>query len=343
LGPYRIVNWERGVHVELEAFDDYLPNTSFDSQAPSIRHAFQLWRSEALVRASMVQAGEADLAFEIGIANEDRVPKAARGTNSEVVLLVADNIWHPELKKKQVREALALAIDCAGMMESMYENTQTCFGTISQWGTIGVNEENAAPYPYDPIRAKELLAEANYDPNNEIIIYTREGRFYNDIEFTESIINQWREIGVNTSMQVMDGATHTNVRRSGCGHFEGRTCASQPNPPGPFNASSHFYLSPTSNESLDMQRQLLLRNSCGNVNSRVCDLVPGFEDRLQDAIQTPLGPERTRKLEELTTIIHNEFWFIPFFEVVSIYGMSEDLQWTPRYDPRTRINTMSFQ
>jgi hypothetical protein len=30
------------------------------------------------------------------------------------------------------------------------------------------------------------------------------------------------------------------------------------------------------------------------------------------------------------------------FQVVTVYGLSEDLDWTPRYDPRTRINAMSF-
>ena len=35
LGPYKIVEWRRGIEVELEAFEDYKPNKSFDSQAPS--------------------------------------------------------------------------------------------------------------------------------------------------------------------------------------------------------------------------------------------------------------------------------------------------------------------
>jgi peptide/nickel transport system substrate-binding protein len=342
LGPYKVVNWKRGVEIELEAYEDYKPNSSFGSQAPSIKHAFQVWRNEGLVRASMVAAGEADLAFEIGIANRDIVPRVLTGTNNEVVLLVADNIWHPELKKQKVREALALAIDCEGLMEAIYEDLQSCYGTVSQFGTVGVTLDNSAPYGYDTVRAKELLDEAGYDPENEIIIYTREGRFYNDVELVEAVVGQWREIGVNAKSVIMEGSKHQEVRRSGCGRFEDRKCVGE-EPPEPFFASSHFYLSPTSNESMDMQRQLLLRNSCGNVNSRVCDLVPGFEDAIQEAVQTPLGPERTRKMEELTNTIRDEVYFIPFFEVVTVYGLAEDLVWTPRYDPRTRINTMSFK
>jgi ABC-type transport system substrate-binding protein len=91
-GPYKMVEWRRGIEVELERFENYKPNNSFDSQTPSIQRAFQVWREEALVRSSMVAAGEADLAFVIGFENIERVPKALTSTNNEVYLLVADNI-----------------------------------------------------------------------------------------------------------------------------------------------------------------------------------------------------------------------------------------------------------
>jgi peptide/nickel transport system substrate-binding protein len=291
----------------------------------------------------MIETGEADLAFEIGFENIERVPRALTGTNNEIYLLVADNIWHPELKKKDVREALTLAIDCETIMESLYNGLQECYGNISQQGTVGITEENSAPYPYDPDRARELLAQAGYDPANDVTIYSRQGRIFRDVELWEAVVGMWQEVGVTAGLQIMEPGNHRDVRRSGCGQFEEPlTCASQPDPPGPFFQSTGYYESGTSNESLDMQRQLLLRSSCGNVNSRVCDLVPGFEEALQEAIQTPQGPDRTGRMEALTTTVHDEFWFIPMFQVVTVYGLSEDLDWTPRYDPRTRINAMSF-
>ena len=340
-GPYKIVEWKRGIEVELEAFENYQPNTSFDSQAPTIQRAFQVWRNEELVRASMLAAGEADLAFEIGNENIDRVPKFRSERNNEVYLLVADNIWHPELKKKQVREALNLAIDCETLMETLYDGLQECWGTLSQEGTVGVTQENSAPYGYDPARARELLAEAGYDPNNEVRINSRQGRIFRDVELWEAVVTMWRDVGVNAELQIMEPGQARDVRRSGCGFYgeEALQCANF-EPAGPVFASTHLYETATSNESLDMQRHLLQRASCFNVNSRVCNLVPGLEDDIADAISTPEGPERNAKMERLTTIIHDEFWFIPMFQVVTIYGLSEHLEWTPRYDPRTRINTM---
>ncbi len=74
LGPYKIVEWRRGIQVELEINEDYKPNTSFASQAPSIRTVLQIWANEPLVRAAMLQNGEADWA-QIDMEDRDLAPR----------------------------------------------------------------------------------------------------------------------------------------------------------------------------------------------------------------------------------------------------------------------------
>lgn len=370
IGPYKIVEWRPGVSVEIEAYEDYKPNTAFDAQAPSIRSAFQVWRPEPLVRAAMIEAGEGHWAVDIGFENIEAVPVAKSGTNNEVFTLVADNIWHPELSKKDVRRALALGVDCQTLMEVLYDGLQECIGNISQWGTVGINESNYADYGYDPDMARELLTSSgyykpeydptdnNYEVNEEINIHTRAARVYRGLEMFESVVQSWRDLGVNAHVVVLEPNRAREARRSGCGKFivvnddgsqdrSGALACAEQTPPAPFGASTHFYETATSNEALDMQRQLVLRNSCFNVNSRVCNLVPGlegltFEESIDDAIATPLGPERVRKMEHLAQIIHDEHWFLPFFVSVQVYGLAENLEWEPRYDPRTRVNSMTF-
>jgi peptide/nickel transport system substrate-binding protein len=342
-GPYRFTGWESGVRITLEAYEDYLPNEASDARAPLIKNVTQLWREEALVRASMVETGEADWADNIGFENAERVPQAVQAGTNEIYTLVADTIWHPELRKKEVRQALAQAIDCQELVETLYEGRQECFANISQPGTLGINEENSRPYEYNPELSRQLLEQAGYNPENEIIIHTREGRVYRDVELWEAVTNYWREVGVNARVQVLEQAQATAVRRSGCGQYEPAIaikCHEQP-PAPPTNASSHYYESATSNETLDYSRQAIQRLSCFDVNSRVCD--PELEEKINRAKATPLGPERERLLAELAQRAHDEYWFIPFFHIQAVYGLAEDLVWTPRYDPRVRINTMYFK
>ena len=361
LGPYRIVEHVPGVEVHLEAHEGYKAHNAFDAQAPVIKTARQVWRPEPMARAAMVQAGEGHWAVDVGFENIRTVPVARTGANNEVFTLVADNIWHPELSKKEVRMALAHAVDCQLLMEILYYGLQECIGNISQWGTVGINDTNFAPYEHTPETSRELLASsgyyhADYDPeannyrvNPSIRIHTRADRVYRGLEMFESVVAGWRELGVNAEMVVLEPSRALAVRRSGCGALDGPElqldCVNQ-DPPG-VGASTHYYETATSNEMLDMQRQLLLRNSCHNVNSRVCNLVPGldgmtYQDSIADAIGTPLGPDRQRKMEALAQMIHDEYWFLPFFVSVQVYALATNLEWEPRYDPRIRLNTMRF-
>ncbi len=360
-GPYRIAGHVAGEEVQLEAFESYRGNSAFDAQSPTIKSARQVWRSEPLARVAMIRSGEAHWGADIGFENIRAVPVAKSGASNEVFTLVADNIWHQELSKKEVRIALAHAVDCQFLVEILYGGFPKCIGNISQWGTVGIHESNFSPYEFNPQMSRQLLASAgyyhadynpennNYHVNPEIKIHTRPDRVYRGLELLESVTVGWRELGVNAELVVLDPFTARQMRLSGCGALDGPElqldCVNQA-PPG-VGHSTHYYETVTSNETLDMQRQLLLRTSCHNANSRVCNLAPGrdgmtFQESIADAIATPMGSNRQRKMEELAQLIHDEYWFLPFFVSTQVYGLAPTLEWKPRYDARIRLNSMRF-
>jgi ABC-type transport system substrate-binding protein len=346
------VEWRQGVEVELEAFEDYKPNPStIYSQAPSIKRVFQFWRNEPLVRASMLETGEADWA-EISFDDRDRVPKWKSATNNEAFIWAIDTVYHPELRKKEVREALNLAIDCETLMEQLYENIVECYGNIAQPGTVGITPENSAAYAYDPARARQLLQQANYDPNNKITLNMRSQRVPKDVEYAEAIVTYLREVGINAELQILESSVWNNNARSNCGHQRTREeilaapgadlrekCQSL-GPGAPNFSSMNLSLSATSTESLDYSRQTILRNSCFSRSSGVC--FDDLEKMIEEANATPTGPEREKRMQAIADRIHNEFYFVPNFLVVTIYGMAEGLEWEPTYAPRVRANTMRF-
>ena len=352
LGPYRIVEWRTGQEVELEIFEDYNPNPStIYSRAPSIQRVIQVWRNDPLARASMIAAGEADWA-EIAFEDRDRVPKWKSGTNNEAYIYAIDTVHHPELRKKDVREALNLAIDCETLMTLLFDSLLNCYGNIAQPGTVGITPENSAGYPYNPARARELLAGANYNPDNEIRLHVRPQRVPREVEYAESVVNFWREVGINAKLLVVESSAHTRTGRSNCGHQ--RTREDFKNSPGndlhekclnlgpgePNFASMHLTGAATSTESLDFSRQAILRNSCYSRSSGVC--YGDLEELIEEAIATPAGDLRRQRMETIADRVHNNFYFVPNFLVVSIYGLSADLEWEPTYTPRLRANTMFF-
>ena len=109
------------------------------------------------MRASMLATGEADWAVDIGFEEEDRVPQAKSSKTTEVYTLVLDLMWHPELQKQKVRLALAHAIDCEGLLQSLFGDRVQCHGAISPKGTVGITPENSAPREYNPELPRQLL------------------------------------------------------------------------------------------------------------------------------------------------------------------------------------------
>ena len=346
-GPYRIIDYKGGVHTKFEAYEDYLPNDNFYSQAPTIKFFTHVYRQEASVRAAMIIAGEADWAADIGFDEQKRVPKSVSGKTAEVYLLVLDTVFHPELKKQKVRQALAQAIDCKSLIDSLFDGKLKCHAAVSMMGTVGITPENSKPREYDPELARQLLAEAGYDPDNQININTRPGSNIRGLEILEATINYWREVGVNSKLNAWgDLAKAREVQSSGCGKFtsepgykEAMDCA-QRDPPGAYYASSHAYEIATSNEILDMQRFNNSRLSCFSRSSRVC--IPEFEEIKNAANAIPEGADRTQAMIDIADFAYEQVFFIPFFEVSYVYGLSKDMEWEPYYAPRLRGNTMHF-
>ena len=350
-GPYKIIGYEPGVNTQFEIYEDYLPNENWFAQAPTIQYITHTYRGEAPVRSAMIQTGEAHWAADIGFEEVDNVAnaggKTVSGKTAEVYTLVFDTVFHPELSKQKVRLALTHAIDCQTMLDSFFDGRIPCHNAISMNGTVGITPENSKWREYDPELARELLAEAGYDPANEININTRPGSNIRGLEIMEATIQFWRDVGVNANLNSHgDLGAAREVQNSGCGQFTNEPgyrdtmdCASR-EPPGPAYVSGHAYEVATSNEILDMQRFNNSRLSCFSRSSRHC--TPEFEAWKTEANSIPEGPDRTKAMEEIAQYSYEQAVFLPFFEVVYVYGLAGDIEWQPYYAPRLRGNTMRF-
>lgn len=354
LGPYKLIAWEREQRIVLEAYENYKPNPKAkDARAPIVQHVIQFWRNEDLTRAAMIATGEADLA-EISLDDIDKVPKYKVSTNNESINYPIDTVYHPELRKWEVRMALNLGLDCETLVEQLYKNLFTCYGNIAQRGTVGINEQNSAYLGYDPERAKQLLKEANYDPANEIVLTIGVADFPKSIEYAEAAVNYWKEIGMNVTLNVADISVRRQIGRSNCAY--GRTRAEIENAPGndlkekcrnlgpsthggASAATSGLTTTRTSTESLDFSRQALLRNWCFYVG-RICD--SELTAKIDIAVATETGPLREERLAEIAQYAHDNAHFVFHFINVVVYAMAADLEWEPYYAPRLRANTVYF-
>jgi peptide/nickel transport system substrate-binding protein len=362
IGPYKQVDWTPGVSITHEAYEDYVPaGDHFEFQQALIQNATWVWRAEPLVIGAMIESGEADIGWDVSVDAIGTLPEEMlrAGTSAETYAMTMNAIWHPELKKKKVRQAIVHAVNCQELADSLYGGYTTCRGNIIWPGITGATEANTASYEYDPDLSRQLLEEAGYDPANKITINTRAARVAKQIEISEAIVGYLTQIGMNVEFQVVESSIRSAMTQCGIGKTVQRILEASgldPSTAIPTNADFQAALdsegpectfinligNQPSNETLDFGRGVNYYMDCASIRSGFCDLRPGgAQEKIGPALAAS-GEERRRLMEELGDIFHEEVVMLTLFDLPVFYAVDPSLNWEPRLNPVVRVNAMWF-
>lgn len=153
-GPYRVVRWVRGDHIELRA------NAQYFRGKPRIgRILIRIIPNENTV-AALMRTGEIDLAQQVdadvyhdlsGVHHVARVL-----ANAPIFTAIIFNMTRPPLNSLRVRRAIVLALDRARIAsDSTYGTAIEARADLSPFSWA--YDRKLAPLPYDPARARKLL------------------------------------------------------------------------------------------------------------------------------------------------------------------------------------------
>ena len=228
-GPYKIKEYRPGDRVVFERWEEFWSDYPY---WPKPQHKIMEWLKvpDGAARYALLASRQVDMAINLPYAIAKDLPHSEdteRGVNPkkgpfwtqtlkangkmqvafdlEMALKEgkADpNVWgnDPTLNPK-VREALALAIDKQAILHSGY-GFLLPNESIYSLGSYGWRTERAEQRaPYDPKRAKELLAEAGYPNGFETTAHFAEfaGR-PNQREAMDIIASNWKAIGVTVKV-----------------------------------------------------------------------------------------------------------------------------------------------
>jgi peptide/nickel transport system substrate-binding protein len=162
-GPYRFVSFNPGVELVLEAHEQYW------RKAPSVKRVVFKVAPDEATRLAMLKRGEADVVYLLqGELAEDvrRTPSLTLKPTPIVSThwLVFVDQWDP--KSPWADRRVRLAANHAMDRQAVNEALTLGFSRIT-WSIIPQSFDfywQPPAYPYDPARAKRLLAEAGY-PN----------------------------------------------------------------------------------------------------------------------------------------------------------------------------------
>src|SRR5882724_4057513 len=203
-GPYRVISFKPGVELVLEAFDGYW------RKAPSVKRLVMRSLPEESTRAAAVRNGEVDIAYLLTGPTAEAMQKA---TGFKVVApllsggfwLELPDQWDPKSPwaDRRVRLAASHAIDRQAVNKAETLGFSRLTGNI-----VPRIFQFAVPYdppPYDPERARKLLAEAGY-PNG-----FDGGEFFPFPPYTsmgEAIQGYMQTVGIRTRTRVMERAAY---------------------------------------------------------------------------------------------------------------------------------------
>ncbi|AWN24670.1 ABC transporter substrate-binding protein [Deinococcus irradiatisoli] len=156
-GPFVLNRWDRSAQVALDV------NPNAFRKSPAIKRVIMRYMLESSAQQSAINSGEIDVAWDytpdaFKAAQSNPKLKALKTGSFQLAYLGMNSAKGSPFEDARVREAVRYAIDQDGIIKSLLQGLGRKTQTIIPIGLAGAN--TAVPYPYNPAKAKELLAAA---------------------------------------------------------------------------------------------------------------------------------------------------------------------------------------
>jgi len=312
-GPYKLASWGRGNSITLAANDDYWGGK------PGVGEVQFRFIEESGTRLAGLLAGEVDLTTNLLPEFVSQVPKAAHVSGLELPIIILSAISGPT-QDVRVRQALNYAVDKQALAESLFEGyAKVAEGQLLAPSFFGFNDA-VDGYPYDPEKAKALLAEAGAE-GVEVELIGTAGRWLKDRELVEVVAAYWEEVGVKANVRIFEFDEYLNRL------FDRKN-----------RGDAIFVVS--SNELLDADRPFsayyhLDGIGSSNKDAKLAELIDGA--RTETDIK-----KRATMYNEAVQRAFDEAYFVWLLNIEDVYGLSERLDWTPRVDAKLLVKDMQI-
>jgi len=195
-GPYRFVEFVRGQRLALEANPGY-----WGGQVTPAKLTLRPITDPA-TRVAELKAGGAQIIAAPPIA---QLKDLESGDTEVLPVKGARTMMHQfntttrPFDDVRVRQAVNYAVDRAAILNQVLEaHGELLRGPFaSAW--LGY-DPSLEPYPYDPARAQQLLAEAGYSNGFETVFNHSSGTFLKDREIAEVVASQLAQVGIRVQL-----------------------------------------------------------------------------------------------------------------------------------------------
>jgi peptide/nickel transport system substrate-binding protein len=313
-GPYRFVRWVKDDRVELEA------NPTYWGGRPRISHVIIRTIPTDAARVAELLAGSVQLINLIPpeLFSPLQISPKTRlviGKSLSVFFVIYNLVNIPKdkpLADPRVRQALNYAINRQAILASVMHNVGTPVATFCS-EVMEACDTSVPPFPYNPDRARALLREAGYPNGFDFTISGTSGTYPGDRDIVLAVADQLNHVGVRT---------HVNITEIG---VQLRAVLDRKLPEdGWFTRFTDFF-------GISTIIPLRAFYSPGEWSQ----WRPGSAqfDQLVEAAQAAPDEAKLRDISKRLQLLYKEEApALTLFTAPNAYGMSRDLNWTPRPD-----------
>ncbi|MCE2988877.1 MAG: ABC transporter substrate-binding protein [Nitrosomonadaceae bacterium] len=220
-GPFKLVSWEPGIKLVHQRNNEWwgikagisTGNVSSSEYRPI---------TNAATRMAALKSGELDFVLDPSVQDvvrlkTDNTLKVWEGQEQRLIYVgfdqARDELLYSNVKGKnpfkdrRVRLAAYHAIDINALNKSVMRglSVPTAIALASGPGA-GVPASQDVRHPFDPVRARQLLAEAGYPKGFAFTMHCPNDRYVNDEKLCVAIAAMWAKIGLDVRVETMTKA-----------------------------------------------------------------------------------------------------------------------------------------
>ncbi|MCC6176930.1 MAG: hypothetical protein IT305_16595 [Chloroflexi bacterium] len=305
-GPFMLTDWVKNERIALEANPNYWRGPASVSQI-TVRPIL-----EDAARVAALQTGEVDFISNVPY---ERLGELEADPNLIVKTVATPRVFFvgidprvTPLNDVRVRQALNYAVDVDAIIGALYYGHASRLATVVPTAAFGY-DLSVTPYPYDPDRARALLAEAGYPNGFSVEFDSFTGSIADHSKPAEAIVGYLQQAGIDVKLNVFE-----------FGAFGPRRVANQVSPLHIYSIGN-VYFEPAWQVKWMMQQNLGLFYR----NDEVYSLMNQAEGTFDSSARIPLYARAQQLLKD-------DAGFIFLFQNDAAFAMNRRVMYDPRAD-----------
>jgi peptide/nickel transport system substrate-binding protein len=318
-GPYKFVSYQRGGNLVFTRNDQY-----WGAKA-EIKEVIFKKVTEDAARLAALESGQADFINNVPDHEVARLKYHPRIRIDQVegtrMFFLAINFAFKHWDNKLVRQAANYSVDAPAIVKNIFDGIgYPCNGPVGA-NVLG-SDPKLKRYPYDPQKAKQLLAQAGYPNGCDIQLYYSGGRYPKDREVCQVVAAQMVKGGFRVELISQEWALFWDKQGVNGGKL-------------PF-----YYIGRGGLLDADTLYDQYFRTG---TTKRTNYSNPALDKLVEEQQKTPDSKKRIALLQRAGKHIMDEALFIPLYNLADIYGAAKNLEWKTRPDERVMARDMRIR